>query len=78
MPMFITTEESASNQELTKHIAQHSDELYLQIGLWTIKSVIRMLISVQIIQVDPCGSGWEKLIKRQQSHIYTVFQFQLP
>ena len=56
-----------------KHIAQHSDELNLQIGLKTMKSGIRILISVQIIQVDPCGSGWEKMIKRQQSHIYTVF-----
>ena len=75
MPMFITTKESASNQELTKiaHIAQHSDELNLQIGLKTMKSGIGKLISVQKIRVDPCGSGWEKMIQRQQSHIYTVF-----
>ena len=73
MPTSITTDANAQNQEPTKsaHIAQHSDELKL--GLKTIKSGIGTLISVQKIQVDPCGSGWENLIFRQQSHIYIVF-----
>ena len=75
MPTFITTEANAQNQEPTKsaHIAQDSDELNLKIGLKTMKSYIGKMIYVQEIQVDPCGSGWEEMIKRQQSHIYTVF-----
>ena len=76
MPTFITIDASASNSKLTKtaHIAQDSDESNMQIGLKTMKvSGIRNLISVQKIQVDPCGSGWENLIHRQQSHIYIVF-----
>ena len=78
MPTFITTDASASNSELTKtaHIAQDSDELNMQIGLKTMKvSGIRNLISVQEIQVDPCGSGWENLIQRQQSHIQFFLDF---
>ena len=72
MPTYITTEAEERNQEPAESalIAQDSDKLNLQIGLKTMKSNMGKLISVQEIQVDPCGSGWENLIQRQQSHIY--------
>ena len=68
MPTFITTEANAQNQEPTKsaHIAQNSGKLN---QVKTMKSDMGKLISVQKIQVDPCGSGWEKMIQRQQSQI---------
>ena len=72
MPTFIS-DASAPSQELTKSIAQYSDTLNLQNGVKTMKSGIEKLISVQKIQVDPCGSGWENIIQRQQSHIYISF-----
>ena len=77
MPTSITIEADKKSQEPTQnaHIAQVSDELNLQIELKTKKSGIEKLISVQEIQVDPCGSGWEKLIQRQQSHIQFFLDF---
>ena len=68
MPTFISDASA-----LTKSIAQYSDMLNLQNGVKTKKSGIGKLISVQKIQVDPCGSGWENIIQRQQSHIYISF-----
>ena len=67
MPIYITIEADAKNQEPTEnaHFAQDSDELNLQIGLETKKSSMGKLIPVQEIQVDPCGNGWEKLTLRQ-------------
>ena len=67
MPIFITIEADAKNQEPTEnvHFAQDSEDLNLQIGSKTKKSSMEKLIPVQEIQVDPCGNGWEKSILRQ-------------
>ena len=67
MPIYITIEADAKNQEPTEnaHFAQNSDELNLQKGSKTKKSSMGKLIPVQEIQVDPCGNGWEKTILRQ-------------
>ena len=82
MPTSITIEADKKNQEPTQnaHFAQVSDELNLQIGLKTKKSVIGKLIYVQEIQVDPYGNGWEKPTLRQtvphlHFFIFSVLKF---
>ena len=74
MPIFITTEADAKNQEPTEnaHFVQDSEDLNSQIGSKTKKSSMEKLIPVQEIQVDPCGNGEQKKEQkktlRQQSH----------
>ena len=75
MPIFITIEADAKNQEPTEnaHFAQDSDELNLQIGSKTKKSSMEKLIPVQEIQADPCGNGWGKLTLRQTvTHLHNL------
>ena len=73
MPIFITIEADAKNQEPTEnaHFAQDSEDLNSQIGSKTKKSCsMEKLIPVQEIQVDPCGNGQGKLTLRHKSCIY--------
>ena len=75
MPIFITIEADAKNQEPTEnaHFAQDSEDLNSQIGSKTKKSSMEKLIPVQEIQVDPCGNGWEKPILRQTvAHLHLL------
>ena len=75
MPIFITIEADAKNQEPTEnaHFAQDSEDSNLQIGSKTKKSSMEKQIPVQEIQADPCGNGWEKSTLRQTtSHLHCL------